>query len=127
MPLARQLGLPFLHRPEFAAADFLEAPSNAAALAWLTRIDEWPEGRLALWGDEGRGKTHLLHLWAARNGGLYLPGVDLRGVPADARFLAIDDADACPDEKELLHVLNAAAEAGGKVLLASRLAPARWP
>ncbi len=37
----------------------------------------------------------------------------------------MDDADAAP-ERPLLHLLNAAGEAGLPVLLAGRAAPARW-
>lgn len=125
MSFGRQLALPFPHRPEFATADFLEAPSNAAALAWLGRVAEWPAGKLALWGEEGCGKTHLLHHWSAREGAKYLPGVELRDLPPIGA-LAIDDADACADEAILLHAMNAAGEAGRPVLLAGRLPPARW-
>lgn len=122
----RQLALPFAHAPLYAAADFLAAPSNAAALAWLDRTPDWPERRLALWGSEGSGKTHLLHLWAARHGAVLLAGPALpRPLAAPDRPLAIDDADTAP-ERPLLHALNAAAEAGLPVLLAGRAAPARW-
>ena len=39
--------------------------------------------------------------------------------------MAVDQADSAPEEP-LLHLLNAAAEAGLPVLLAARAAPARW-
>lgn len=128
MPDWRQLALPFPHTPHLTAANFLPAPGNAAALAWLARPAAWPQRRLALWGEEGSGKTHLLHLWAARSGAVLLAGPALpRGDAAPpARPLAIDDADAAP-EHALLHLLNAAAEAQLPVLLAGRAAPARWP
>lgn len=123
---ARQLALPLPHDPGYAAADFLPAPSNHEARAWLARTAEWPGGRLALWGEGGAGKTHLLHLWAEETGAALLPGPSLRGVPAPpGRALAVDDADAAP-EAPLLHLLNAAAEAGRPVLLAGREPPARW-
>ena len=130
-PPPRQLALPFPHRPEFAAADLIEAPSNAAALAWLARTPEWPGGRLLLWGEAGCGKTHLLHLWAARTGARYLPAPALRPevlaeIVVGTGGLALDDADAAPDAVTLLHCLNAAAEAGRPVLLAARSPPARW-
>jgi len=125
MTHARQLPLPFTHSPEYVVVDFQAAPSNAAALAWLDRAADWPQGRLALWGPAGCGKTHLLHLWSARAGATLLSGPALRLVPPE-QPLAIDDADAAP-EQTLLHTLNAAAEARLPVLLAGRAAPARWP
>lgn len=127
----RQLPLPFAHRPEFSAADFLRAPSNEAALAWLAPAASlgtaWPYGRLAIWGEAGVGKTHLLHVWARRNGAVILAGPGLRGLPElPDSAVALDDADAA-EETALLHLINAAAEARQDLLLASRAAPSHWP
>ncbi len=125
LAVIRQLALPFVLPPCYRAADFLADECNAEARAWLGA--DWPGGRLALWGGAGCGKTHLLHLWAERAGATWLQGPSLRGLPAmpGAGGLAIDDADAAPEEP-LLHTLNAAAEARLPVLLAARAAPARW-
>ena len=126
-PEWRQLPLPFDHQPHYAAVDLFEGPSNAAALAWLGRTAAWPQLRLALWGAEGCGKTHMLHVWAARTGGTLLTGAALVGEPAPPQGpLAIDDADTAR-ERPLLHLLNAAAEARQPVLLAGRAPPAHWP
>ena len=125
MSQARQFALPFPHSPQYEAADFLAADGNAEALRWLDHTTEWPQRRLALWGPAGSGKTHLVHIWARRAGASVIDGASLRLVPPE-RALAIDDADAAP-EQPLLHTLNAAAEAGFPVLLAGREAPARWP
>jgi chromosomal replication initiation ATPase DnaA len=129
----RQLALPFAHRPRFERADFLEADSNTHALAWLgARGDAvWPQRRLALWGEAGSGKTHLLHVWAAEHDALLLPGTALRDrdlLRASGRWraIAVDDADAASDEPALLHLLNAAHEVGLPVLLTARVPPARW-
>ncbi|MDE2005192.1 MAG: chromosomal replication initiator DnaA [Rhodospirillales bacterium] len=123
----RQLPLPFAHRPEFAAADLVEAPSNAEALAWLARTADWPAGRLALWGEAGSGKTHLLHLWAARRGAAFRDGPGLvRAFDPPAAGIAIDDADAAPDPEALFHLLNRASALRAPVLLAARAPPARW-
>jgi chromosomal replication initiation ATPase DnaA len=127
MSAARQLALPFPYQPGFAAADFLAAPSNEAALAWLDRTADWPEHRLLLWGEAGCGKTHLLHLWVARSGATMLTGPTLRGLPAlPDRGVAVDDADLMADETALFHLLNASREAALPVLLAARAPPARW-
>lgn len=124
---ARQLPLPLPHRPSYGA-DFLPADSNAAARRWLGRVEQWPQRRLALWGEAGTGKTHLLHRWAAVHGAVLATGA----VPADygvppARPIALDDADRSAEEPALLHLLNSFAEAGVAVLLAAREPPARWP
>ncbi len=106
--------------------DFIEAPANAEALAWIGRIADWPGGRLAVFGEAGSGKTHLLHLFAARAGAALVRGDSVRGMgEPPGGPLAIDDAQSAEPEA-LLHVLNASAEAGAPVLLAGRLPPARW-
>jgi len=125
---ARQPSLPLFHGPRFTAADFRQAPSNAEALTWLDRTGDWPNGRLALWGVARCGKTHLLHMWADHMGAALWHGPGLRGLPElPPRGIALDDADATVDEAALFHLLNATAEAGQPLLLASRAAPARWP
>ena len=55
------------------------------------------------------------------------PAPALHGLPElPAAGVALDDADAVADERALLHLLNAAGEAGLPVLLAARAPPARW-
>lgn len=129
MSASAQLLLSLPVPPRFAEVDFREAPSNAAACDWLRRTSGWPGGRLALWGPAGCGKTHLLHIWARRSGSALLCGGALRGLPElpQATGIALDNADAVEDETALLHLLNAAGEAGLPVLLAARTPPARWP
>jgi chromosomal replication initiation ATPase DnaA len=127
--VTRQLAFPFPPRQTYAAADFLPAAANARALAWLQDPAKWPALRLGLFGAPGSGKTHLLHLFAARHGARLLPGEAVRQLidlpPAGG--LVIDDADALPEPQSLLHALNAAAERRLPVLLAGRNPPARWP
>ena len=129
MATTRQLLLPFPHEPGYESADFVAAPSNQAARAWLARTQAWPDRRLAIWGGPGCGKTHLLRIWSNRVGALRCSGPSLRGLPETlpTAGLAIDDADAMADEATLLHWLNAARDAGIPVLLTGRVAPARMP
>jgi chromosomal replication initiation ATPase DnaA len=124
-PESAQLGLPFPHVPRYGA--FLPAKSNAAARAWLAQPQEWPQRRLALWGEAGCGKTHLLHLWARAQPAQrqVLDGPDLPAF-SPAADIAVDRADQVTKPRALLHLLNSCAEAGCSVVLAGRAAPARW-
>jgi chromosomal replication initiation ATPase DnaA len=127
VPTPQQPSLALFRGPRFAADDFRDAPSNAEARAWLNRTADWPGGRLALWGEPACGKTHLLHIWATRLGAALWRGSGIQGLPElPEHGIALDDADAAADETALFHLLNAAAEAGLPVLLASRTPPARW-
>ncbi len=128
MTYARQFALPFPQAALYAADAFLPGQANAAALAWLDNPATWPASRLAIHGEEGTGKTHFLHLFAARYHAALLPAEALRPFAPlpDAPALAIDDADTIPDPRALLHALNTAAEQNKRVLLAGRIAPAYW-
>lgn len=126
MHLSGQTSFALYGGPRFAEHDFREAPSNADACAWLRRTQEWPDGRLALWGEAGCGKTHLLHIWAGRLGADPRSGAELSGLPdIPSAGIALDEADTA-EEEALLHLLNAAREKGAPVLLAARIPPARW-
>lgn len=128
MTYARQISLPFPSEPRYAPEDFCEGAANEVVLAWLSNPAAWPFGRLAVSGEAGAGKTHLLHVFAARHRAALIPVASIRTPPApvQAAALAIDDADTAPDEAALLHLLNFAAERRQPVLLTARTPPARW-
>ncbi len=108
--------------------DFYVSPANAAAVT-ATEAPLWPNGRLVIVGDEGAGKTHLAHVWADRAGAAIVPACAPGTGPA--AVVAIEDVDAIigdrAAEEALFHRLNAVAEAGGRVLLTARAAPAQMP
>jgi len=124
---ARQLPLPFVTQPHYAAMDFVPAASNEAARAWLARRADWPFGRLVLCGPQGAGKTHLLHIWCEVEGVDPWSGPALRGIPRLPQTgpIAVDDADLA-EETALFHLINAAGEARRSLLLSAREPPARW-
>jgi chromosomal replication initiation ATPase DnaA len=128
MTYAHQFALPFAYEHRYVPEDFLVGACNEDALAWIETPGDWPTKRLAIYGDEGTGKTHLLHVFAARHHAALLPAEAVRRLvpPPDAAALAIDDADSVVDEVALLHLLNAAAERFIPVLLTARVPPARW-
>ena len=93
--------------PDFST--FIEAPSNAGALATLRAWPAWPAPALLLLGPEGSGKTHLGEAWLAESHGVFL-----------------DDAHA-RTEDDLFAFINRAlrGEIPG-LLLASRVHPDNW-
>ena len=125
-PEARQLALPFDWPERFDAEDFIDAPSNAAARAALVCPESWVENRLVLWGEPGCGKSHLAAMWAAKTGARSVAAWTLRSpLTADAPGLVIEDIDAVDDETALLGTIERARHDGLKVLLTSRVPPAR--
>ena len=127
----RQLALDLPHRPASGADDFLVAAPNADAVAWLDRWPDWPAPGLALHGPEGCGKTHLLRVWQARSGAIFLRAAelapfDLTGFAAGPGPVALDDCGTGIPEQPLLHLHNLLAAAGRHLLMAGREPPARW-
>ena len=125
-----QLPLELGHRASYGGEDFLVAPCNEAAVAWLDRWPDWPGPGLAIHGPAGCGKTHIAHVFqAGANARLLRPGDLEQTSPAALiegyRACVLDEAPPVP-ERPLLHLFNALAEKGGHLLIVSRLPPARW-
>ncbi len=125
-----QLSLGLTLPVSYAREDFLVAPGNAAALAWIDRWPDWPNGVLILYGQAGSGKTHLAQIWASRTpGALVSAGDALTTATVDAlaqQPLALDDADRVGDPAALFHLINLMRERGFSLLLTGSAAPARW-
>jgi chromosomal replication initiation ATPase DnaA len=125
-----QLPLDLGFRPALGFDDFLVAPSNAAAVAWLDRWPDWPAPALVLHGDAGSGKTHLAHVWQGKARAVFIDptALSVARVPAllgGAQAAIVDGADRANVEA-LLHLYNLAAERGGHLLVVAREPPARW-
>lgn len=127
---ARQLALDLPHRAAFGRGDFLVAPSNEAAVAWIDRWPGWPAPGLALYGPAGSGKSHLAAVWQARSGAAVLsPGalatrIETRSCVYEEGEAHLADRDAA---EALFHLYNRIAAGGGHILLVGRTPPARWP
>ncbi|WP_323378440.1 HdaA/DnaA family protein [Skermanella mucosa] len=130
-----QLPLDLGHRPAMGADDFLVAPSNEAAVAWLDLWPNWPAPALVIFGPAGCGKTHLAQVWRARTQAPRVEPGDLRietlpRLLSEAAAVVIDNADRgtgdARAERALFHLYNLARETGGHLLLTSESAPARW-
>jgi DnaA regulatory inactivator Hda len=125
-----QLPLDLGHRAALGRADFLVAPCNAEAIAWLDRWPDWPAPALALYGPPASGKTHLAQVWQARTGARAIAAealhtADVPRLLAGANAAVVDDADRAA-AKPLLHLYNVIAERRGHLLVIAREPPARW-
>lgn len=128
-----QLPLDLGHHPALSEGDFLVAPCNAEAHAWLCLWPSWPGPASVVFGPAQCGKTHLAHLFAARCGAVTVPAASLTVADpprllGQARVVVVEDCDRGGlDEAALFHLINLAKESGGHLLLTGREAPPRWP
>lgn len=131
----RQLALDLGHRPALGRDDFLVAPCNAQAVAWLERWPDWPSHAMALCGPEGSGKSHLVAAFRQHHGltgatPVRAADLTVAAIPdlvAAGPVVIIEDLDGLTDEPALFHLWNLTKESGRFLLLASRAAPARLP
>jgi chromosomal replication initiation ATPase DnaA len=129
--VARQLALALEHRERLARQDFLDGPSNAAALALVDSWPSWPARAFVLTGPEGSGKSHLAAIWAQAAGARLIAGRALQEatVPAALATGALVVEDLTPgafDERALFHLLNLAREHEAYLMLTARTPPAGW-
>lgn len=126
----QQLPFALPHVPQYGREDFIVGPSNEAALRLL---ESWPDGTapLALLsGPAGAGKTHLVHIWAARTRAMLLDpeqfGNALPQVLSGAA-LAVDGlVPGRFSEPGLFHLINAVRDGCGALLLTSVEAAEAW-
>jgi chromosomal replication initiation ATPase DnaA len=130
-----QIPFDFEHAPSLAAADFVVAPCNEAAAAWVARWPDWPAPALTLHGPAGSGKTHLGRIWAERAQARPIATTALGAIERipdlveGAMAILVDDVDQGLDagrERGLFHLYNLMAERRGHLLLLATQPPARW-
>lgn len=127
--MVRQLVLPLDGRTALGREDFIAAPGNENALAFLERWPNWPSRAAAIFGPEGSGKTHLAAIWAALSGAQTLSAADvnMENIARSGPHLVIEDVDALAPTLERDAALVALFDRPKTtLLLTGRAAPAGW-
>jgi len=132
VPGAPQLPLALPHVPSYGREDFMPGPSNSAALRLIESWPDWPSPVVLLVGPPGSGKTHLVHIWAARANARIVQAASLvtdNVMPWTPAGGAIAVEDVVPDavpEAALFHLINGVREVGGSLLITSRSPIEDW-
>jgi chromosomal replication initiation ATPase DnaA len=117
-----QLVLPLEIRSAQGRADFIVAPANQQAVAFLDSYPHWPAPAVALFGPGASGKSHLAAVWADKAGAMVLEAAQLEsGIPAGP--LVVENVTVGMAEAPLFALL----ERGTPLLLTAQLPPADWP
>ena len=117
-----QLVLPLEVRSASGRADFLVAPGNSRAVAFIDSWPGWPAPAAALYGPAASGKSHLAAVWAEKSGArIIAASALLEGVPDGA--LVVEDVTAGVAEAPLFALL----ERGAPLLITSQMPPSEWP
>lgn len=132
MNSAEQLPFEFEHRPSLSGDDFLVAPCNQMAVAWLDKWPDWSSPFLIIYGPPGCGKSHLSHVFMAKSGAMALTSAliedaGLANIISSAQNFVVDDGDQDFDEEALFHIYNDLASRDGHMLITSTVSPVEWP
>ncbi len=127
----KQQILPLELPPTFETKDFIVSSSNEEAYLWLMRWPDWPNKCLAIYGEEGCGKTHLSHIWRENTHAQYLKGQEFNSINLETLFkgpdlFVLDDSHLIEKEEKLFHFYNYLMDSQGALLLLSRTPPAHW-
>lgn len=133
MSTSSQLPLEFDHRASMSGEDFLVAPCNQEAVAWLDHWPDWGAPFVVIYGETGCGKTHLIEVFRQATGALALKlenGLDPYEFMGEAKTAVLDDVESmigtASGEQALFHLYNFAKENQLSILMTSRTAPAQW-
>ncbi len=116
-----QLVLPWETRSAQGRADFIVAPGNERAVAFIDAFPLWPAPAAALIGPPASGKSHLAAVWAQKAGAHVIEAAALEaGIPDGP--LVVENIAAGVAETPLFALL----ERGAPLLLTSQVAPTAW-
>ena len=129
--MAQQLAFDWPTRVALDPDDFFVSDANAAAYQMTTDWQNWPDGKLAVIGPHGSGKSHLARVFQHLSGAQIIDAADLGGAalaPPDAPCVVIEDVETLPQSGEewLFHAHNHLRATGGRLLLTGATAPTRW-
>ena len=117
-----QLVLPLEMRSAFGRADFIIAPGNQQAVAFIDSWPHWPAPAVVLYGPPASGKSHLSAVWAAKTGAPILKAATLQAEIPDGP-LVVEDLGPGIAEAPLFALL----ERGAPLLLTAQSPPGQWP
>ena len=130
MSQPQQLVFDLPHLEAFEVEDFLVSQCNQSAVDMIDSWPDWPAHAIVICGAAGSGKSHLVSVWRERSGGDVVGMGDVTTTTV-SRFqetgrLAVEDVAPGGDpnaERLVFHLLNAARESKGQILITTQRPP----
>jgi len=126
--MTRQLPLDLDAPDRWSRDNFVADPALNAALDIVLKPKGWIAPHLVLLGAEGSGKTHIGHLFADANDGVFLNAgrtFTLDTGALEERPYVVDDAETA-SQPTLFHLSNHATQTNQPLLLLTRTQPRAW-
>ena len=129
---ARQIPLDLRPRTALGREDFMVAPCNRDAVAWIDRWPDWPAPALVLNGPASSGKTHLAAVWKDMAKAVWVDAAtlatqDANNITGGGAHVVIDHFDPWVGDRAaettLFHLYNQMKEQGRSILITMRAAP----
>jgi chromosomal replication initiation ATPase DnaA len=117
-----QLVLPLETRSATGRADFIVAPGNASAVAFIDSFPNWPAPAAVLYGPPASGKSHLAAVWAQKADAVVIEATALDANIPDGALVVENIAPGVAEAP-----LFALIERGAPLLLTAQAAPSDWP
>ncbi|MCF2871951.1 DnaA/Hda family protein [Octadecabacter sp. G9-8] len=127
--MSRQLAFDLPANVRLGPEDFFVSQANEQAYAMVSAPAAWPDGKLALVGPAGSGKTHLARLFVTANTARVLAAKTLvTNAPMPDTAIVIEDGEDMPvvAQEWLFHAHNHLRTNGLPLLLTGQTPPARW-
>lgn len=124
--IVTQLILPLETRPALGREDFIVAPGNREAVAFIDSFPDWPAPAAALVGPAGSGKSHLAAAWAARANARTIDAAAIDDDALGFAAIVVENMGVTRPDAARDAVIFALLERGAIVLLTGREAPSQW-
>jgi chromosomal replication initiation ATPase DnaA len=121
-----QLVLPWDVRPALGREEFVVAPANRDAAAFVDSYPAWSAPAAALHGPSGSGKSHLAAVWAAQAQAHVVEAAALGDGALAHKAVAVENLDAAAADLERDRVIFALLERGAPVLFTAQTPPSEW-
>lgn len=116
-----QLVLPLETLSALGRNDFIVAPGNQQAVAFIDSWPHWSAPAATIYGPAASGKSHLAAIWASKSGAVTLQADALAGIVPDGP-LVVENFHPGVAETPLFALL----ERGTPLLLTAQTPPSQW-